>query len=203
MNRINLFLRSYYNKYNQRKLTNKDITLIASNCIGACILHDLNIRFNSPFVNCWLKPADFLHLCENMEYYLGEVNKELRFIEEEGISYPVAMLEDVKIYFQHYLNNEEVKMLWERRKQRIKMDNIFILFTDRDGCTYEDLKRFDNLKYKKKAVFVHKKYPEIESAVYIPGFETLGSVGECSCFRNSFTYKKFYDSFDYVSWFNR
>lgn len=108
----------------------------------------------------------------------------------------------MKIYFQHYETESEAQKKWEQRKTRISYDNLFILFTDRDGCTYEDLIRFDSLKYKNKAVFVHKKYPEIRSAVYIPGFENETSVGMCMNFKNKFTARRYLDAFDYVSWFN-
>ena len=67
---VNKLLRFVYNKYNQRKLSNRDVTLFSSNCNGGVILHDLGLRFNSPFVNLWIKPKDFIKICENPEYYL-------------------------------------------------------------------------------------------------------------------------------------
>lgn len=199
MNRINIFLRKFYNFYNQMRLKNKNITLIASNCNGGVILHDLRLPFNSPFINLWLKPDDFLTFCENMDYY---VSRRLNFIKENDINYPVALLDDVKIYFQHYQNAEEAEYYWNKRMQRIDPNHIFVLFTDRDGCTYEDLIRFDRLKFKHKVVFMHKRYPEIKSSVYIPGFEQQDCVGMCMDFKNRFTYKRYLDSFDYVKWFN-
>lgn len=82
-------------------------------------------------------------------------------------------------------------------------NNIFVLFTDRDGCTEEDLINFDNLPYRHKAVFVHKPHPNIKSAVYIRGFENENSVGMCMDYKNGGnSYKKYYDDFDYVGWFN-
>lgn len=199
MSKLNLFLRKFYNLYLQKKLKNKNITLIASNCNGGAILHDLNLPFNSPFVNLWLKPKDFLKFCENMNYYLMQ---SLRFIKEKDITYPVALLGGIKIYFQHYNNEKEALLKWEIRKQRIDMNHIYILFTDRDGCTYEDLQRFERLPFNKKAVLVSKRYPDILSAIYIPGFEHEDCVGMCMDFKNKFTSKKFYDSFDFISWFN-
>lgn len=49
---------------------------------------------------------------------------------------------------------------------------------------------------------MHKRYPEIKSSVYIPGFEQPDCVGMCMDFKNRFTYKRYLDSFDYVKWFN-
>lgn len=127
---------------------------------------------------------------------------DLSFTTEKGVNYPIGVLDDVRIYFQHYETESEAQKKWEQRKARINYDNLFILFTDRDGCTYEDLIRFDSLKCKNKAVFVHIKYPEIRSAVYIPGFENETSVGMCMNFKNKFTARRYLDAFDYVSWFN-
>lgn len=44
--------------------------------------------------------------------------------------------------------------------------------------------------------------PDIKSAVYIRGFENDISVGNCMDFRSKFSWKKYYDDFDYVKWFN-
>lgn len=193
-------LRKYHKKIRQFHLKNKDFSLIASNCNGAMILHDLNMRFNSPFVDLWIKPQDFIKMCQNLSDYM---NLDLQFTIEEGIDYPIGFLKDIKIYFQHYKTDKEAEYKWNERKPRINYDNIFILFTDRDGCTKQDLIDFDNLKYKNKAVFVHKPHPDINSAVYIRGFEQNDSVGMCMDYKGRFSLKRYYDDFDYVNWFNK
>lgn len=199
--KINWFLRKIYNFFHRRKLKNKTFTLIASNCNGGSILHDLGLEFNTPFINLSISPDDFIRLCANLEYYL---NCELTFCDtsEEDVSYPVGKLDDVKLDFMHYSSEEEARLSWEARKKRVKLDNLFFLFSDRGGCTYEMLKAYDALPYKHKVVFVNREYPELDSARYIPGFETQDCVGVCLYFKNPFTYQRYYDAFDYVSWFN-
>ena len=81
-------------------------------------------------------------------------------------------------------------------------NNLFVVFTDRDGCTYEDLKEFDNLSIKNKIVFTHKPYEKIKSAFYIKGFENRDSVGMCFNYMNNKKWIKYYNQFDFVSWFN-
>ena len=192
-------IRNYCNKIKRLRLKNTDLSLIASNCNGAMILHDLNMRFNSPFVDLWIKPRDFIKMCQNLKNYM---NYNLQFTAEEGIDYPVGILKDIRIYFQHYKTAKEAEDKWNQRRQRINYNNIFFLFTDRDGCSKQDLIDFDNLEYKNKAVFVHKPYPDIKSAVYIRGFEQNDSVGMCMNYKGCFSLKRYYDDFDYVSWFN-
>ena len=77
------------------------------------------------------------------------------------------------------------------------------MFTDRDGCDISNLVEFDQLPYANKVVFVHKNYPDIQSAAYIPGFEKDDSVGFCMDYPNFFTDKKYYDAFDFVNWINQ
>lgn len=60
MSKINIFLRKRINTKNRERLDNKDFSLLSSNCLGGFILHDLGLRFNSPFINLWLKPGDFI-----------------------------------------------------------------------------------------------------------------------------------------------
>ena len=192
--------------YRRRHLKNKEVSIFCNNCVGATMAHDLNLQFRSPFVNLWLYPKDYIKFCENIGYYL---DAELKFFPSpnklthgEDINYPVAKLNDITIYFQHYHTEEEAKMCWERRKNRINRKHIRCLLIERDGCTMDDLVRFSKLPYF-TASLVHKPMPEVNKSHYIRGFEKEGQVG------NSIEYKKnqyfgfrYYDDFDYVSFFN-
>lgn len=185
--------------FQRKMLKNKDFSLVSSNCNGTFMLHDLHLQFRSPFVNLWIKPKDFIKLLSALSTYMAE---NLTFIKEEGIDYPVGCLRDIKIYFQHYKTEEEALTKWNERKNRINYDNLYVLFSDRDGCTYDDLKAFDELLIKHKVVFTHKHYPEIKSSMYIRGFENEKSVGFCHEFIPHKPYMRYLDQFDYVRWFN-
>ena len=163
------------------------------------ILHDLNQRYNSPFVNLWIPPKDYIKLLNNFDDYMS---KELEFIKDTNYSYPVGMLKDIKIYFQHYKTEGEARTKWNDRCGRIIRDNVFVLFSDRDGCTYEDLVSFDKAPFENKVVFTKQKYPEIKSAYYIRGFEDQPSVGVCSDYRSKYSVFRYLDDFDYVKWLN-
>lgn len=195
----NLKLREKINLSNREKLRNSNFSVISSNCNGALILHDLGLKFNSPTVNLFLYPKDFIKFVKNLKHY---INLELEFIKKENIDYPVGKLDDIEIYFMHYETEKKARQKWNERKSRINYENIFIIMTDRDGCSYEDLVEFDNLKYKNKIVFTHIPYPEIKSSFYIKGFENESQIGHIYEFKNETTGKKYYDDFDYVKWFN-
>lgn len=189
--------RKAINQQNQQRLTNHSMSVIASNCNGAFILHDLNEQFRSPFVNLYLEPADFVKYLQNMTAYN---QMELGFISTDK-PYPVGKLADITLHFMHYHSEQEAREKWQERLKRLNLDNLFIMMTDRDGCTEQDLKNFDRLPFENKVVFTHKPYPEIRSSIYIKGFENQNQVGDLFEF-SGWNGKKYYDQFDYVAWFN-
>lgn len=196
---LNNLLRVPIDKRNRKTLHEHDFSVFASNCNGACICHDLGLAFNSPFVNLWMTPTDFIAFLKAPQEYLS---LPLVFQSEKSVPYPVAKLGGLTIWFEHYSSDEDAANAWKRRCERIRWDKLFIMMTDRDGCTYEDLQSFDALPYEHKVVFTHIPYPEIRSAFHIPGFEKDVCVGVCSEFVNGRTGRKWYDGFDYVKWFN-
>ena len=106
--------REKINQQNRRRLRNTNFSLIASNCTGGFILHDLKLQFRSPFVNLYMEPFDFIKYLEKMDYY----NLcEFTFQSNLGYPYPVGMLDDLTVYFVHYKNEEEANNSWKRRLQ--------------------------------------------------------------------------------------
>lgn len=198
MSYSNYFFRKIRNGYNRRRLKNRDFSLFASNCNGGCICHDLGLPFRSPFVNLYLTAPDFVRLLEAPKEYLS---CPLEF-QKTDKDYPVARLKDVTLHFMHYKTPGEAQGAWERRRQRINWENLFVMMSDQDGCTKEVMEAFDALPYRNKVIFTHRPQPSICSAVYIPGFEDQPCVGNCDAFVNGYRGKKYFDAFDYVKWFN-
>lgn len=197
---INKIQRIFINRRLKSRLQNHGMTVISANCVGAFILHDLNEPFNSPFVNLYLSPNDFVRYLQNIEFYQQQ---SLTFIQSEK-PYPVAKLADLKVHFMHYRNSQEAQQKWLARSARMNLDNLFIMMTDKDdaqGIAYEDLAAFDQLPFKNKVVFTRKPYPEFKSAFYIKGFEKQNQVGDLFTF-SGWNGVKYYDQFDYVTWFN-
>lgn len=197
---INKVQRIFINRRLKSRLQNHGMTVISANCVGAFILHDLNEPFNSPFVNLYLSPSDFVRYLQNIEFYQRQ---SLTFIQSEK-PYPVAKLADLKVHFMHYRNSQEAQQKWLARSARMNLDNLFIMMTDKDdaqGIAYEDLAAFDQLPFKNKVVFTRKPYPEFKSAFYIKGFEKQNQVGDLFTF-SGWNGVKYYDQFDYVAWFN-
>lgn len=155
-------------------LTNKDFSLIANNCNGGVISHDLGIEFRSQFVNLSMNASDYIQYLENFDKY-----NKLCLEFENSESYPIGIIDNIRIDFIHYKSNEEAFEKWEVRKKRINKDNMFFIFTEQGDCTYEHIKRFDNLDFPNKVVFTCKKYDDIKSAFYVKSFKTTKWASIC------------------------
>lgn len=106
----------------------------------------------------------------------------------------------------HYKSFNEAKEKWEERAKRVDFNNLFIIMTDRDGCDEKLIKKFDDLPFENKVIFTHKPYPEIKSTFFIKEFIAEESVGHLFHYKQGiqgFFGYKYYDNFDYVSFFNK
>ena len=123
-------------------------------------------------------------------------------VEEKRI-YPTGLLGDIEILFVHYKSYEEGKQIWEERKKRINWDNLFFVGIARgDLCTYDTIKRFDQLPYENKVIFTNKEYPEFKSAYCIKGFEKQKEVGILVDYKRQILKRRYLDDFDNVSFLN-
>lgn len=202
MNSIEKFREWEWKRYKEKKrnrLKTTDLTIIASNCSGTFMYYDLKLPFLSPTINLSIEMNDFVKMVENLKWYMEQELTETESKEK----YPIGLLGDIKISFIHYKTFEEAMEKWEERKQRINWDNLFIIGTDKDGCTNETMKRFEGLPYKNKVLFTHIRHPEFPSTYYIKGFEEKSELGVITYLKeDTFLKRRYLDAFDYVKFFN-
>ena len=156
-------------------------------------------KLKAYYYNCivYLNAEDYLKFLKDPQKYS---NMEFQEIKSD-FNYPVAKLGDLTIHFVHYKSYEEAVDTFKRRLRRINYDNLFVIFSERDGCTYDDLKLFDSLPYKHKVVFTHLPYNDIKSSFYIKGFEDEDCLGDIIRWDNKIG-RKVYDCFDFTNWLN-
>ena len=187
-----------YKKRNRRRLRNNDFTVIASNCSGMFMYYDLELPYLTPTVNLSVEMNDFVKMVRNLRWYM-----EQEMVEVEGGSIcPVGMLGDIKIHFIHYASFEEGANKWSERKKRMNWEKLFIVGSEKDGCTYETIEEFEELPYKNKVIFTHIEYPEFSSAFCIKGFENRDELGTITLFKDQGLKRRFLDDFDYVQFIN-
>ena len=199
----NFFVRAerrLYIEIKKRRLKNKNASLITDNCIGGIICHDMNMRFNSPTVNLWLKPGDFIKLLQNPQNYFGVAPVE---VFEDGIDYPIGEINGIRLYFMHYQSFENAKAKWLERSARIDYYNVYIIMTDKNNCSREHIQAFDALPYRHKILLSHLDLSrDYECVHYIKGFEDCDEVGTLTDFKPGLKKRRYIDSFDYVNFLN-
>lgn len=149
------------------KNKNNDFTLIARDCIGGILYHQLGLKFLSPTINLFLTPRDFNLLCLHLKTYM---RGNLEEYHDESTSYPVGLLypyknitlPPIRIDFMHYDSYSEALQKWNIRKKRINYHNIYVIssfcYIGETKTLSEDIVRdWNKIKYK-KMVFVNKKY---------------------------------------------
>ena len=191
------------NSVNRVCLKKQERTIISSNCIGGLISHWLKLRFNSPTVNLFIQPKDFIQMLKDFDYYFDPATPIIEV--ETDKSYPVGAFEKggVRLWFMHYDTFDNAVEKWRERCTRINKEQLYIMMVERDGCTINDILEFDELPYNNKVVFTHKNYEDIKSSFYIHGFENDDRIGHLHTVMNKKTGKRYIDQFDYVGFLNR
>ena len=168
--------------FKKATLKNKDFSIVSNNCWGGMISEEYGLRKESPTVGLFITGKDYVKMLKNFEFY---INQPLCFIpwEESRLystvnrynnPYPVAMIDDVEIYFMHYETEKLAKEKWEKRAKRINKDNLVVKLSQRDECTRDEIIEFMNLPYKNKLCFTYEK--NIPGTVYVP--ELRGLCGD-------------------------
>ena len=195
-----LYEAMYFRKL-RSKLRNRDFSLLSPNCYAGIIYHRLGLEYTSPTINLLFPiKKQYLKFISNLEYYLS---KELVFIHDPAYSCPVAMLEDVKLVFNHYSTPEQAESAWNRRKGRINYSNLFIIFDDIADADYQDLIEFTRVKCAGKVILTAKYYPELPSAVQISKYKKSGIMKAYLLEKSIWTGKNPADKdFDFIKWLN-
>lgn len=190
--------RRFHIKKARKAIQNKDFSLLASNCMGGIIYNNLGLKFNSPTINMQMFTNEYYNFIINLEEYL---KMDIVFIEpDNGI--PVGMLGDMKIHFTHYRTNEEALEKWNERKSRLNLDNLYILFNDKDGITEEQIINLSNVKCKNLCVFTSKEYPDLPYTFYVEKYKGEPCVGNLLWKSRKTGLREFETKFDYVKWLN-
>lgn len=187
-----------YNRKNRKRLSNDNFSLITCDCTGGCVAKDLKVRMNSPTRNFYFNADDYIKFCKNLDYYLSLVPEPYTGNYSGGGSeYLMASLGDLKMFLVHYPSVEQCQQEWLRRRDRVNKNNMFFVMNDRNYCTEEDIKMFDN-----KVCFTHKKYPQYKSTYYISGSENDNYLKSVMDYVHQWWIIRYYDQFDFVTWLN-
>lgn len=195
----------------RKRLQNRDFTLLTENCLAGIVYHDFGMQFLSPLINGEFSTEDYIKFLRNPKYYMQQ---ELVFVSNKDKSLPpfyqeldcpIAEIGDLHFRFTHYhMSEEEIRRIWNKRRSRIIWGNLWVVLCEKKGCTLEHMWQFEDLPYEHKLILTCHDYPELKHAFHVPGFEDIGFIDNLLKDMPGFfsTARKYYDQFDFVTWFN-
>lgn len=184
----------------RRQLRRRDISILSSNCLGGLVYDRLGLQFLSPTINLRIPSDQFVRFALNYEDYFA---KSLDFFDA-GYPFPTAHLGDITIYFNHYSSSTEAAMCWNRRKERVNKDGLFVMLNDCDGITEEDLSLLDESHLDHIVVFTaNQDFIKYRCTYYIPCPGKDGTIDNLMI-KSWITGKMLVEQyFDFVKWFNQ
>lgn len=179
---------------------NKNISIVAANCIGGELYSVLGLQFTTPFINCSIGRNDFVILARHFSAYMqGEIKDFFRNQRSElTCRLSAEGLPPIEISWPHDEEPEQVVRNFEKRRSRINYEKL-VFITDDDGLSDESYQFFAELSAYKKAVissrFCDRKHDfieklEVDSARGLQ-YKTLSGI---------FRFQKVWD---FVAWFNK
>lgn len=156
---------------------NRDYCFISQNCVGQRFYLMQKQKYSSPTIGLWMYPKDFLALSSNLHYYLS-LSLEKSDSESVAQQYPVGILGDLTIFFQHYDSFDNALKSFQNRVQRVKLENVFLVMTDRDGFNDNDFEMFQKIKTKRKLLFTSKLKYLSANSIYLSQYSRQNQVGD-------------------------
>ncbi len=159
------------------RLKNRNLTILAPTCIGGVIYHHLGLKFMSPTVNLWMTEDDFFLFVQNLDYFIQQ--EVLFYQQDEELDYPWGIIngekkgEKIIVHFNHHKKFNDAVADWNRRKNRINLNNIFVIASTMGGENSEKIRRWETLipKVKGLVVFTAKNYPQYSYCLQLSQFK--------------------------------
>lgn len=206
-NKLKKNLKDFYFRHTgdikQKKIKDKNFTIISNNCWGGIIYRNYHIPYQSPTCGLFFMAPEYIKFIYNIKDYvysdIVEINIEdsrysdyLKQIKYSGI---IGRIKDVEICFLHFDNIKEVNEKWKRRTERINWDRIIYKFNDQNLCTIDDLKAFEQFEAKNKICFTAKKYDKINS-IQLEQYKECNYVTDDTKEKN---YKKYINIYKFIN----
>lgn len=204
MRKLHIFFNKYYlptllHRNKSRKRNKKrEFTLLCANCMGGHMYHQLGIKFQSPTINLMMLQPDFYKFISDLDKYVKE---DFVDISTESLGVPKGKLGgEITVYFTHYSSFQDAVQKWNERRDRIDFNELYIITSDRDGITSEQIYNLKNIQCKKLICFTAKKY-DLPYCFQIKEFENENEIG--NILKKKISGKWYFEEiFDWVGWLN-
>ncbi|GAB2021898.1 hypothetical protein RyT2_09720 [Pseudolactococcus yaeyamensis] len=168
-------------KNRQKKILDKNFSIISNNCWGGSVYRHYNLPYLSPTIGLYLFPEDYLKFINNLHQYISDdlmiisPQESLHFneLKKKGqTDVPIGRIDDIEIVFLHYKSPEEALYKWNERKQRINFENLIFKFSEMNGATRLELEKFAMFPATKKVMFISDHTAQsLDSAVLYKKYE--------------------------------
>lgn len=155
--------RENYRNTQRYKLKKESFSIIANDCVGTFIYHDLGRRFLTPTINMFFESYnDYLEFLENINYYVNKVPQQI----ESTVDYPVGVIsrdnKTITLRFMHYKTFDEAKDKWIEQGKRINFNKLIVFWNcaSKDGPSPDLFNRFIKLPFKNKYIITGKRLKE-------------------------------------------
>jgi uncharacterized protein (DUF1919 family) len=189
----------------RKRLRNADFTIISNNCWGGSVMEDLGLQYNSPTIGFYFFAPCYISFLRNIK---SNLELPLTFLKESKYPfaneqrelkwYPICQIGESELHFVHDQTEQEAYDKWDRRRVRVNFDNLFVAFSDRDQCTNELIKEFDNMPFKNKVFFSSKIIKGINSLVWLKEYQNEDYIGDL--YNNRWSYRKYFDLADWLNY---
>jgi uncharacterized protein (DUF1919 family) len=180
---INIVIDYFYSIYAKKMIKNKSFCIICNNCYGGHLYQTIGRPYNTPTVGLYFFAEDYIKFIENLEDCLKQ---DLKFIsksrfeesyeEHSQLQYPIGLLpNNIEIHFLHYKTESEALSKWNRRKERVDLENISIIMNDQNRFTNNLFERFEKIIYKK--IFLSSKPVNYEFSTFISYYKKDKTIG--------------------------
>jgi len=184
--RLLKYARKFVVIYRIKRIKSRNFSVIASNCTGTLPYRFLDVPYNTPTINLFFMAPDYMRFIKRLDYYLSlplTFRDHSRYPEAEEVRkkqgmHPIGVLDDIEIHFMHYQSEADAKRKWNRRKKRINPEHLVFAFTDKDLCTPDLLKEFDELPYRNKFVFTANPHHYLKHCIAVPDFAGQTEIGD-------------------------
>ena len=174
-NRIKKYLKdryfSYTGKIKQKKIKNKEFTIISNNCFGGIIYRNYHIPYQSPTCGIFFMAKEYIKFIYDIKNYIYNDIVEIKIEDSKYKDYLtkinyngiIGKIKDVEICFLHFNDIKEINEKWKRRTARINWKRMIYKFNDQNLCTHKELQQFEQFDAKHKICFTAKRYKDINS----------------------------------------
>jgi uncharacterized protein (DUF1919 family) len=195
----------FFSSFQRAKLKNKDFSILGNNCFVGGMYHKFGLPYNTPTIWTYIYPEDYLRFLGNLEWYLKqplkfktETNHIMahRYCKITKFNYPIGVLgDDVEVHFMHYRSQSDALNKWNRRTQRLNLNNLFIVFSDGSEFKEGMVERYEKLPFKHK-IFLSSKPRDSACTVFVKDYADVTHVYDS-------TFNRKYEKYiDLIKWLN-